>query len=97
VRPNQRQLTEIRFLKNENYPAGASSRLLIWGLRLAPDAVKLKGRLLNPEKLVVDSRADWDWDHGHAKVEWSVVHVQRNEAVVQPEIPSWPTTRPRPT
>jgi aubergine-like protein len=30
VRPNQRKLTKIKFLKNEDDLTGASSRLLIW-------------------------------------------------------------------
>jgi hypothetical protein len=50
VRSAQRKLTEIKFLLSKSETAGASSHLLNWRPRLAPDAVKLEGRLLNPEK-----------------------------------------------
>jgi len=98
VTPNQRQQALKKFLKNVNDSAEASSHLLNWGLRLAPDAVKLEGRLLNPEKLIagknfqftVNSKADWGKEitnnHMLTAVDlkkWSVVYVQKNEAVVQ--------------
>eukprot|EP00092_Neocalanus_flemingeri_P023338 GFUD01025304.1.p1 GENE.GFUD01025304.1~~GFUD01025304.1.p1 ORF type:complete len:970 (+),score=314.12 GFUD01025304.1:89-2998(+) len=98
VTPNQRQLALRKFLKNVNDSAEASSHLLNWGLRLAPDAIKLEGRLLNPEKLMagknfqftVNSKADWGREittnHMLTAVDlkkWSVVFVQKNDAVVQ--------------
>jgi len=98
VTPHQRQLALKKFLKNVNDSAEASSHLLNWGLRLAPDAVKLEGRILAPEKLMagknfqfqVNAKADWGREittnHMLTAVDlkkWSVVYVQKNEAVVQ--------------
>ena len=85
-------------MKNVKDSPEASSHLINWGLRLAPDAVKLEGRILNPEKLVcgknvqfnVNSKADWGKEvtnnHMLTAVElkkWSVIFTQKNESVVQ--------------
>jgi len=98
VTPHQRQLALRKFIKNVNDSAEASSHLLNWGLRLAPDSVNLEGRVLNPEKLIagknfqfnVNSKADWGREittnHMLNPVDlkkWSIVYVQKNEAVVQ--------------
>ena len=87
-----------KFLKNVQDSAEASSHLLNWGLRLAPDAVNLEGRILNPEKLIcgknfqfnVNSKADWGKEvtnnHMLTPVDlkkWCVVYIQKNEPVVQ--------------
>ena len=99
-----------KFLKNVSDSAEASSHLLNWGLRLAPDAVKLDGRRLNPEKLIagknfqflVNSKAYWGKEitnnHMLTAVDlkkWIVVFVQKNDAVVQNFVSLMISSRPR--
>ena len=42
-----------KFIKNVNDSAEASSILLNWNLKLAPESIQLAGRHLNPENLVL--------------------------------------------
>ena len=76
----------------------ASSKLLNWNLRLAPECIQLDGRLLAAEKLLlgknatvtVNAKADWSREstNNHMLVavelkKWAVIFVNKNEDVAK--------------
>ena len=87
-----------KFIKNVNDSAEASSILLNWNLKLAPESIQLAGRHLNPENLVlgknktfeVNSKADWGREATSNQMliavdlkKWSVLFVNKNEDVAK--------------
>jgi len=98
VTPNQRQQALKKFIDSVNNSAEASSILLNWGLKLAPASVQVAGRLITAEKLLlgkgftftVNGKADWGRESTNNQMltpvnlkKWSVVYVNKNEAVAQ--------------
>ena len=94
VTPNQRQLALRKFVKNVTTSEEASAHLKNWGLRLAPDSIRLDGRVLEPEtihlgkgfKFRVGAKADWGRETTNNQcltcvdiTNWLVVFVQKNE------------------
>ena len=76
----------------------ASSKLLNWNLRLAPECIQLDGRLLAAEKLLlgknatvtVNAKADWSRESTNNHMlqavdlkKWAVIFVNKNEEVAK--------------
>ncbi|XP_023340346.1 protein argonaute-3 isoform X2 [Eurytemora carolleeae] len=98
VSPDQRQQALKKFLKKVNDNPEASQILNDWGLALDTEPIRMKGRILDPEKLVmgkgskftVNLKADWGRDSTNNSSlvsvplkTWHIVCADRNTAVVK--------------
>ena len=98
ITPAQRQVAMQKFLDNVSNSAEASAHLLNWGLTLSNSPVRLEGRKLPLEKLVlgkkvqvkVTDKADWTREitsnsclSSQPLKKWVVVYVQKNAEVVK--------------
>ena len=87
-----------KFIENVNGSPEASSILLNWNLKLAPECIQLEGRQLNAEKLLlgknvtvtVNAKADWGRESTNNTMlqavdlkKWVVMYVDKNADVAK--------------
>lgn len=93
VTPNQRKQAMSKFIQNIYSKAEAVEELRSWGLELDKDLMKMEGRLLPPEKIILGSKtimcndqADWGREATREQVisavdinNWMVVCTKRDQ------------------
>lgn len=97
VQPTERRGVIRKFIQTVNDEPAAKQLLLDWGLCLSDDIVRLKGRVLPPEKIyfgnskefTVSEKADWSSMATRNQVlspaslqKFCIVYVQRDERVI---------------